>query len=165
MKAKDKIFFSFFIRFGFEAFLDISLSMLINLCYLETDTGMDIYSSIATFVCLVFIILLIVTTTVVALYISTHKLKYPDFQKKFGSFLSDIKLNSKSTRVFNLMFLARRFLLALTLVAVVGYGRVQLIIVSILNLGIMIHALAWRPYLSSIANVHNVFNELMLLVI
>ena len=162
---REAIFFNFFIRFGYESFLELGLAVFLNFYQPSVDTVTEKESIGATLVWGLFLIWIWITTLWVSVFIKPETLEKQSVKKTIGSIYSGLKLSKFGPRLFQLIFLFRRTVIVVILVFLWNNGLAQLIVFTWSNIVVIIHLIIFRPYESKIACIHNVVNEFLLLTI
>ena len=162
---RNAIFFNFFIRFGYESFLELGLSSLLNIYQPSIGTLTEKESIGAVIIWLAFLIFIWALTLCVTLCVKSTTLAKKSVEQTIGSIYSGLKLSKQGPRLFPVVFLLRRIVIIIILVWLWNEGLAQLIILTITNLIVIAHLAIFRPYESKVSCIHTFVNELLLLVI
>lgn len=110
-----KIFFGTYIRFGLEAFLELSISVLLRVKGWKFDTGSQKFHSIISVIFMA-MILCFVLFTVIYPQKSYEKLNDPEWKRKYGELTAGLRTRDRYALASPFLFILRRCFYALIVV-------------------------------------------------
>jgi hypothetical protein len=146
-----------FTRLYFQTYADLSFYSMLNISYFALN---NIELQIDFMISCIFGILAFISPFLLLMAILKYssRIDNPDFKRKFSSIFegykpSDVKL------IYNVIFLARRFLNAICIVFLGSSPEFQILVMSIISYYSFWHILYFRPYYSIRENIINCFTE------
>lgn len=91
------------------------------------------------------------------------KLSFDGFKKKFGDLYSEFNIRDWNAVMFNVYFLIRRLLLAITIIFADFFPIGQLVVLSGGSYILVIYILRVKPYKHHLMNKMEIFNETVIL--
>ena len=157
----DAIFFSLYIRFILEGFLELSLACLIRFQNFKFDTQSgDTFNSTMSMVLMMILFFTLLATFMVNTF-GERIVKSLKFQHRLGEFTLGVRLNNWKTRLYPSLFMSRRLLYAAVLVNYLPWGNLQIQSVMVKTFLFTIYMLHIRPYDTKLANRVEVANEIL----
>ena len=158
--------YNFFIRLGIEVYLEWWVLTLLNIRYLKVSIASQIVSLILAGVFFIGCLYLLFYT-VMFLKKNYTKMKEDGLEETAPEVIvlfEEYKMN-KFSICFNVIFLARRLLYAMTIIFGYKYSIPQAISFIVLMASVFLYTAIVRPYKMSIINCFMTFNEGALMVL
>lgn len=109
----DRIVFCMLIRFMIEGYMELTLMTLINMHNRQfTFNGDKVASWFSVFFCVCLAI--VPVGLIYFVYKLGDKYKDPDFNSKYGSVYSDLNMENKLSRWYNVIFVLRRLFITIS---------------------------------------------------
>ena len=158
------------IRFLLEACLDIAICIILQIYYSDVNGGISFDTAFEVFNS-VFVILLGAATTLflpvsMFFYLKYFK-KWDDevFSARYGAFYDGLRTDRKSSLLFHIIFLIRRFAFTMMAVYAADYLFVQIWVLLGTSTMQLAYLFVCRPFESEFMNNIEIFNELTTIVL
>ena len=170
LSVKKKVFWNHFIRLFIEEYMLICLACLIKLYAFDLSNFYEVLNSI--FALFLFILTIVFPILVLLFLLKQYKAgnlskdhhQHDQFRQKWGSLVLDLQIREKESLFFTTTFMARRWIVALIIVALVQMSWAQIQLTVFLNTLAMIYQGQFRPYVLPGYNKLQLMNEAVIIV-
>jgi preprotein translocase subunit YajC len=147
-----------FTRFYIEGYMEFSFTSMLSLSYSSLNDYTLLVDLIIT---LLFFLLTFITPFYLIIFMTNRyqELECENFKLRWISLYDGFRL-SENTIIFNVVFLGRRFLYAVSIVFLGSSPPIQIISCSLVSYFSFFYILIYRPYTSRKENILNCFSEL-----